>query len=161
MAHTSIAKTCLAVSGCRWRTLPGWRWRSAPMSLMTRAASALLHHRVPGAGGRGMTLFDDRSPRIVVLRRKGRTFADARGVCRAAIGCALAGGAGGLRPAASGPAAGGSGEVSGGASTDHPPAPDHNPQVDDPYRRPPTEVFSRFFPPDDGGAQVNPEDDEE
>ena len=41
-----------------------------------------------------------------MLRRKGRTFADAGGACRAVIGCALAGGAWGLRPAASGPAAG-------------------------------------------------------
>jgi hypothetical protein len=42
-----------------------------------------------------------------VLRRKGRTFADAGGACRAVIGCALAGvRRWGLRPAASGPAAG-------------------------------------------------------
>ena len=54
----------------------------------------------------GMTRFDNRSPRIVALRRKGRTFADAGGACRAVIGCALAGGAGGLRPGASGPTAG-------------------------------------------------------
>jgi hypothetical protein len=33
-----------------------------------------------------------------VLRRKGRTFTDAEGACRSVIGCALAGGAGGLRP---------------------------------------------------------------
>ena len=42
----------------------------------------------------GMTLFGDRNPTIVVLRRKERTFADAGGACRAVIGCALAGGAG-------------------------------------------------------------------
>jgi hypothetical protein len=53
-----------------------------------------------------MTLFDNRSPRIVVLRRKGRTFTDAGRACRAVIGCALTGGAAGLRPGASGPTAG-------------------------------------------------------
>ena len=53
------------------------------------------HCRITGCQVvRGMTLFDNRSPRIVVLRRKGRTFADAGGACRAVIGCALAGGAG-------------------------------------------------------------------
>jgi hypothetical protein len=38
-----------------------------------------------------MTLFDNRHPGIVVLRRTGRTFANAGGACRAVIGCALAG----------------------------------------------------------------------
>jgi hypothetical protein len=36
-----------------------------------------------------MTLFDNWSPRIVALRRKGRTFADTGGACRAVIGCSL------------------------------------------------------------------------
>jgi hypothetical protein len=41
-----------------------------------------------------------------VLRRKGRTFADAGGTCRAVIGCALAGGGAGDCDRPSGPAAG-------------------------------------------------------
>ena len=41
-----------------------------------------------------MSLFDNRGPRIVVLRRKGGIFADAGGTRRAVIGCVLAGGAG-------------------------------------------------------------------
>ena len=94
-----------AASGCGWHTLPGWRSRSVPMSPMTRAGLRTAASRGAKWSG-GMTLFDNRSPRIVVLRRKGRTFTDAGGACRAVIGCALAGGAGGLRPAASGPAAG-------------------------------------------------------
>jgi hypothetical protein len=40
-----------------------------------------------------MTLLDNRSPRIAVLRRKGRTVADAGGACRTVIGYGLAGGA--------------------------------------------------------------------
>jgi hypothetical protein len=50
-----------------------------------------------------MMLFDNPSPRIVVLRRTRRTFGDAEGACRAVN--ALAGDAG-LRPVASAPAAG-------------------------------------------------------
>jgi hypothetical protein len=53
------------------------------------------HCRITGCQVvRDMTLFDNRSPSILVLRRKGRTFTDAGGACRAVIGCALAGGTG-------------------------------------------------------------------
>ena len=104
MAHTSS------------ETVPGRvRMRAARTARMALAQPAIgahdprwpAHCRITGCQVvRRMTLFGNRSPRIVVLRRKGRTFADAGGACRAVIGCALAGGAGGLRPAASGPAAG-------------------------------------------------------
>jgi hypothetical protein len=76
---------------------------------------------------------DNPSCRIVVLRRKGRTFADVGGVCRAVIRCAAAGGAGRMQPAASGPAAGAQAGflavlrlIIGLARQGH------NPQVDDP-----------------------------
>ena len=93
MAHTPIARPCRAASGCAWHTLPGWRSRSPPIGAHDPRWPA--HCRITGCQVvRGMTLFGNRSPRIVVLRRKGRTFADAGGACRAVIGCALAGGAG-------------------------------------------------------------------
>jgi hypothetical protein len=41
----------------------------------------------------GMTLLNNRSPRITVLRRKGLTVADVGGACRTVIGCGLTGGA--------------------------------------------------------------------
>jgi hypothetical protein len=66
-----------------------------------------------------MTLFDNRSPRIVVLRRKGRAFADAGGACRSVIGCAFAGPLG-IATGCVRTGCRGSGGVSGGASTDHP-----------------------------------------
>jgi hypothetical protein len=60
------------------------------------------------------------------------------------IGCALAGSAG-IATGRVRTGCRGLGGVSGGASTDHSPGtPGHYPQVDDPYRRPPTDVFSRF-----------------
>ena len=105
MAHTPIARPCRAASGCGCV-------HAARMALAKPAIGAHdprwpAHRASRGAKwSGGMTLFDNRSPRIVVLRRKGRTFADAGGACRAVIGCALAGGAGGLRPGASGPTAG-------------------------------------------------------
>ena len=47
------------------------------------------------------------------------------------------------------------------ASTDHPPGTTgHSPQVDDPYRRLPMEVFSRFSRLMAMRRKVNPEDDE-
>jgi len=94
----------------------------------------------------GMTRFDNRSPRIVVLRRKGRTFADAGGACRAVIGCALAGGAGGIATGRVRTDRLGSGGVSGGASTDHPfGTPGHNPRADD--RRGTTDCRLRWVMP--------------
>ena len=83
-------------------TLPGWRSRSPLLAPMKRASQ----HQGGAKWSGGMTLFGNRSPRTVVLRRKRRTFADAGGACRAVIGCILAGGAGGLRPGASGLTAG-------------------------------------------------------
>ena len=96
MAHTSIERPRRAASGCRLA-------HAAGMVLAQRAyvVHDLLatHCRITGCQViEGMTLFDNRSPRIVVLRRKGRTFADAGGACRAVIGCALTGGAGCDRP---------------------------------------------------------------
>ena len=67
--------------------------RAAPMSPVTRAGQRPAASRGAKWSG-GMRLFGDRNPRIVVLRREGRTFADAGGACRAVIRCALAGGAG-------------------------------------------------------------------
>ena len=55
-----------------------------------------------------------------MLRRKGRTFADAGGACRAVIGCALAGGALGIATGRVRTGCRGSDGVSGAASTDHP-----------------------------------------
>jgi hypothetical protein len=65
-----------------------------------------------------MTLLDNRNPRIIVLRRKGRAFADAGGACRAVIECELR--ARGIATGRVRTGCRGSGGVSGGASTDHP-----------------------------------------
>jgi hypothetical protein len=140
---THRSRPCRAASGCSgWHTLPGWRSCRPPLAPMTRAASALPHHGVPS--GLAHDAVRQPRPRSVVLRRKGRTFADAGGACRAMIGCALAGSAGVVTGRVRTGSRSLSG-VSGGASTDHPPGtPGHNPQVVDPYRRPPADVFSRF-----------------
>jgi hypothetical protein len=90
MAHTSIA-----------RPVPG-RVRMPAGTRCLDGARAARHWR-PGQRAaaswsakwsEGMMLLDNPSPRIEVLRRKRRTFADAGGACRAVIGWVSAGGAG-------------------------------------------------------------------
>jgi hypothetical protein len=90
MAHTPIARPCRAASRCGWHTLPGWRWHSAPLAPVTCATSALPHHGVPSGSGYDAV----RQPEtLVVLRRKGRTFAD-QVLVAPVIGCVLPGVAG-------------------------------------------------------------------
>jgi hypothetical protein len=90
----------------RLHTLPGWHSRSPPLAPMTRAGrSTAASLGVPKWSG-GYDAVRQPEPQD---RRAAPQGADLRrpGACRAMIGCALAGGAGGgLRPAASGPAAG-------------------------------------------------------
>jgi hypothetical protein len=88
----------------RLYTLPGWRSRSPPLAPMTRAGRRTVASR--GAKWvRRMSLFDNRGPRIVVLRRmadlRRRWRYSSRGD-RVRVGRRRWG----LRPAASGPAAG-------------------------------------------------------
>ena len=115
--------------------------RTATMALMQSASGAhdprwggaLPHHGVPsGPAHDAVRRPGDRNPRIIVLRRKGRPFADTGGACRAVIGCALAGGRVGDCDRRVRTGCRGSDGVSGAAATDHPSgALGPNPQAND------------------------------
>ena len=73
-----IARPYRAASGCGWHStlLSGWRSRSPPISPMTRAGHRAPPH--PGApSGPALDAAHQPAPRMVVLRRRVRTFADA------------------------------------------------------------------------------------
>ena len=110
--------------------------------------------------GRGVTLLDDRHPRIVVLRRTGRICANAAGACRAVIGMCWQAGPG-IATGRVRTGCRGSGGDSAGASPGSSPTRRACFRVTEALAGPPAKVFSRFSPPDDDEAQANPEDDEE
>ena len=97
--HLGAGQGAGATAHTRRETRPGRvRMRLARTARMALAQPAIgahdprwpAHCRIMGCQVvRGMTLIDTPEPRIVVLRRKGRTFADAGGACRAVIECAL------------------------------------------------------------------------
>ena len=124
--------------------------RAARMALAQPAIGAHdprwpAHCRITGRQVvRGMMLLDNRSPGIVVLRRKGRNSPTLE-VLSHGDRVRVGGRRWGLRPPASGATAEVSCGVCGGLSTGHPSSrPGHSPQVHYPYRRPPAEVFGRL-----------------